>query len=143
MDNDFILHDRIYNDSTNAWNEGTLAAAQYRSLPNSSLSAMYHQCSLCSNNTLVSYQDKNGSIQIANLTESGWISTKVIARAAPNTALALHPFYRAGVEDQINLYYQSALLNVTLAYWIPATLNPVNGRESFLSLCMGFSLIPF
>jgi hypothetical protein len=142
MDNNFLLHDMMYNDSTNVWNEGTLAGAQYHALPSSSLATIYHQCSLCANTTLVSYQDANGAIQIANLTESGWTSMKVVASAQPNTGLALHPFSRTGVENQIDLYYQAATSNVTLACWIPASLNTVNGGQ-FLSPLLGVSLTLF
>jgi hypothetical protein len=84
---------------------------------------MYNQCRLCANTTIMTYQDINGFIQVANLTSSGWKLTQVNLDPVTGTGLALQPFYRAGMEDQINLYHQKSTLNVSLGSWIPAPAN--------------------
>ena len=88
---------------------------------------MYNQCQMCANTTIVAFQDSNGFVQVANLTSSGWILTQVNLDPQMGTGLALQPFYRVGLEDQINLYHQKSYLNMSLASWKPAANN--NGRE--------------
>jgi hypothetical protein len=100
----------------------------YVTHPSSTLSAMYNQCALCSNTVLLAYQDINEIIQVANQTSSGWTLTQLNLGPVTGTGLALHPFFRAGFEDQINLFYQKSSLNTALASWIPAALN--NGGAS-------------
>lgn len=71
----------------------------------------------------MAYQDINGFIQIANQTSSGWSLTQLNLGPVIGTGLALHPFFRLGYEDQINLFYQKSSLNTSLASWMPAGLN--------------------
>src|SRR3954453_10252272 len=92
-------------------------------VPNSGLSAMYNQCRLCSNTTIIAFQDQNGIVQIGNLTSAGWTLTRLELTPHLPTGLALQPFYRSGMEDQINLYYQNADLSMNLACWVPAMAN--------------------
>lgn len=94
---------------------------------NTSLAAMYHRCALCSNTTIMVFQDINGFVQFANLTTSGWELTQLNVDAIANTGLALQPFLRSGVEDRIDLYYQKSSLNLSLAILSNA---PGNGGES-------------
>ena len=88
-------------------------------MPNSSLSAMYHWCRLCANTTIIAFQDKNGFVQIGNHTSRGWTLNQLGQDLEPvmGTGLALQPFYRSGWLDQINLYHQKSLLNLSLASW--------------------------
>ncbi len=127
LDSNNRIHDSIYNSSTDTWNAGTISAQGYSTMPNSSLSAMYNQCQLCANTTIVAFQDSNGFVQVANLTSSGWILTQVNLNPHLGTGLALQPFYLAGLEDQINLYHQKLDLYLSLASWKPAAKN--NGGE--------------
>jgi hypothetical protein len=101
----------------------------YVAHPSSTLSGMYNQCRLCANTTLMAYQDINGFIQVANQTSSGWTLTQLNIGPIMGTGLALHPFFRLGFEDQINLFHQKSSLNTSLASWIPAGLN--NGGLCF------------
>ena len=94
-------------------------------MPNSSLTAMYNQCKLCANTTIIAFQDENGFVQIGNLTSGGWTLTQLGPALAPEmgTGLALQPFYLNGSEDQINLFHQKSDLNLSLASWKPASEN--------------------
>ena len=118
-----IIHDVNYTPSTDNWTSGTLADQGYTAMPNSSLSAMYNQCELCANTTIIAFQDMNGFVQISNLTSDGWTLVQLGPDLDPEigTALALQPFYRSGLEDQINLYYQKSNLNMSLASWQPVS----------------------
>ena len=73
-------------------------------MPNSSLAAMYNQCDLCANTTIIAFQDENGFIQIGNLTSNRWTLGQMGAALDPGmgTGLALQPFYLrgAGGSDQ-------------------------------------------
>lgn len=140
-----LIHDVVYTDTTRTWTSGILPSQGYAAMSNSSLSAMYNQCKLCANTTVIAFQDKNGFVQIGNFTSSGWSLTQLDQSLNPimGTGLALQPFYRAGMEDQINLYHQKSGLNMGLASWKPAlansngpfipnfpySSNPANARE--------------
>lgn len=97
-------------------------------MPNSSLTVMYNQCKLCANTTIIAFQDKNGFIQIGNLTTHGWVLTQLGPDLEPEmgTALALAPFYSKGEMDQLNLYYQKSYLVMNLASW-----KPYKGSKSY------------
>lgn len=123
-------------------------------MPNSSLAAMYNQCPLCANTTIIAFQDKNGSVQVGNLTSSGWTLTQLGPALDPEigTGLALQPFNVPGSEDQINLYHQKSNLSMSLASWIPAGLNNggssvvlppslVNSADGNIQSRAGFSII--
>jgi hypothetical protein len=127
VDANYVIHDIQYNFSMESWSAGTISSQGYTICPNSSLSAMYNQCSLCANTKIVAFQDENGFVQVANLTTGGWTLTQVNLDPLMGTGLALQPFYRLGLEDQINLYHQKADLNMSLASWKPAQVN--NGGE--------------
>ena len=118
-----LIHDISYNSSTGEWNLGTLSYQGYTAMPNSSLAAMYNQCKLCANTTIIAFQDENGFVQIGNLTSGGWTLTQLGPALSPEmgTGLALQPFYRYGLEDQINLFHQQSDLNMSLASWKPAS----------------------
>ncbi|KAE8440490.1 hypothetical protein EG329_007423 [Mollisiaceae sp. DMI_Dod_QoI] len=116
-DTNHVIHDIIYNSSSNQWAEGVISGQKYVTGSNTSFAAMYHQCLLCSNTTVMVYQDTNGFVQFANLTTSGWELTQLSVNPVANTGLALQPFPRTGTEDQINLYYQMSSLNLSLATW--------------------------
>lgn len=127
--------DIIYTDSMGQWSPGTFAAQAYTAMANGSLSAIYNWCDRCANTTLFAFQDGNGSIKIGNFSDSavdngsispGWTVTQLEKGLSPTsgTGLALHPFYRPGMEDSINLYYQkSPLMELSLTDWRPAALN--------------------
>ena len=93
-------------------------------MANSSLTAMYNQCSHCANTTIIAFQDQNGFVQIGNLTSDGWTLTQLGSALDPEmgTGLALQPFYLSGSADQINLYHQTTNLNMSLASWKPALI---------------------
>ena len=118
-----LIHDISYNSSTGEWNPGALSYQGYTALPNSSLAAMYNQCKLCANTTIIAFQDENGFVQIGNLTSGGWTLTQLGPDLSPlkGTGLALQPFYRYGLEDQINLFHQQSDFNMSLASWKPST----------------------
>lgn len=118
LNNSDVIHDVSYTAST-GWTSGRLADRGYTSMPNSSISAMYNQCRLCANTTIIAFQDTNGFFQIGNLTSDGWTLEQLGPDLEPEigTALALQPFYRSGSEDRINLYYQKSNLNMSLAGW--------------------------
>jgi hypothetical protein len=125
-----------------------ISGQKYVTGSNTSFAAMYHQCPLCSNTTVMAYQDINSFVQFANLTTSGWELTQLNVDPVANTGLALQPFLRTSIEDQINLYYQKSSLNLSLATWSPA---PANGggefeqtillqfiaKKSIISYCLG------
>ena len=94
-------------------------------MANSSLTAMYNQCSHCPNTTIIAFQDENGFVQIGNLTSDGWTFTQLGSALDPEigTGLALQPFYLNGSEDQINLYHQTSKLNLSLSSWNPPSKN--------------------
>ncbi|KAL9608036.1 MAG: hypothetical protein Q9167_007104 [Letrouitia subvulpina] len=107
LDVNNYIHDATYTPSTDIWRSGALSDRGYTAIPNSSLTVMYNQCRLCANTTIIAFQDKNGSS----------------LDPAIGTGLALQPFYRGGLEDQINLYYQKSDLSMGLASWKPAIIN--------------------
>jgi hypothetical protein len=115
MDSNSLIHDVYYNFTASAWQSGVISAREYTALSNSSITAMYNQCALCANTILVAYQDSNGFIQIANKTATGWVLTQVDLEVTQGTGLALHPFFKRGRADQINLYHQKSYLNLSLA----------------------------
>ena len=122
-----------YTALTGKWNLGALSDQGYTAMPNSSLTAMYNQCKLCANTTIIAFQDENGFVQIGNSTSGGWTLTQLGPALDPEmgTGLALQPFYRNGLEDQINLFHQKSDLNMSLASWKPAFIN--NGGLSIIS----------
>lgn len=63
-----LIHDISYNSSTGEWSLGALSYQGYTAMPNSSLTAMYHQCKLGANTTIIAFQNENGFVQIGNLT---------------------------------------------------------------------------
>lgn len=134
LDVNNIIHDISYSLSSGKWNMGTLSDERYTTMPNSSLTAMYNQCRLCANTTIIAFQDKNGFVQIGNHTSGGWTLTQLGPALEPQmgTGLALQPFYRNGAADQINLYYQKSNLNMSLASWKAASVN--NGSPSIVPL---------
>lgn len=103
---------------------------------NTSLAAMYHQCELCANTTVMTFQDSNGFVQVANLTSTGWTTKELNLNSIASTGLALQPFYRAGLMDQVNLYYQRSDLNLSLATFTPASMN---GGGELLDIDCSFS----
>lgn len=119
LDVNNLIHDISYTPSAGKWNLGVLSDQGYTAMPDSSLAAMYNQCRLCANTTIIAFQDKNGFVQIGNLTSDGWILTQLGSALDPEigTGLALQPFYRNGSKDQINLYHQKSNLNMSLASW--------------------------
>ncbi|KAL8718190.1 MAG: hypothetical protein Q9225_004652 [Loekoesia sp. 1 TL-2023] len=119
LDDNNTIHDSIYTPSTGRWKSGALSSQGYTTMPNSSLAAMYHECSLCANTTIITFQAENGAVQIGNLTSNGWTRTQLGAALDPamGTGLALQPFKLVGREDQINLYHQKSGLNLSLASW--------------------------
>ena len=119
MDSNNLIHDIIWDGS---WTPGVISAKGYIAAPNSSLSAMYNQCRFCANTTILAYQDANNFIQIANRTKSGWQTTQLLINQIENTGLALQPYYWAGLEDQIDLYYQRKDLRMAMASWKPFSL---------------------
>ena len=104
-------------------------------MANSSLAALYNQCPRCANTTIIAFQDENGFVQIGNLTSDGWSLTQLgpTLSPEPGMGLALQPFYRQGLEDQINLYHQKSTgLNMSLSCWQPASIN--NGGSFIMSM---------
>lgn len=95
---------------------------------------MYDQCSLCSNTLLVAFQDENGFVQIGNFTSNGWTLTQLGASLDPaiGTGLALQPFYRPGLRDQIDLFHQKSNSQMALASWKVGAVN--NGGSFILNL---------
>ncbi|MCJ1426443.1 hypothetical protein MMC29_004346 [Sticta canariensis] len=119
LDVNNLVHDITYTGSTGDWTPGTLSAQGYTTMPNSSLSAIHHWCRLCANNTIIAFQDENGFVQIGNFTSSGWTLNQLGQSLEPviGTGLALqytHP------QNQINLFYQRSVLNLSQASWKPA-----------------------
>ena len=125
LDGNNLIHDITYTPATGKWVPGALSGRGYTTMPNSSLAAMYNQCNLCANTTIIAFQDENGFVQIGNLTSNGWTLRQLGAALDPEmgTGLALQPFYLSGLEDQINLYHQKSDLNISLASWKPASKN--------------------
>ncbi|KAI9697603.1 MAG: hypothetical protein M1836_004553 [Candelina mexicana] len=123
FDVDNHIHDLTYNQSTGTWRPGTLSDYKYNVMPNSSLAALYNQCNLCANTTVIAFQDENGHVQIGNLTTRGWIFTDLSRALDPvmGTGLALQPFYLSNSAFQINLYHQKSDLRLSLACYIPAS----------------------
>ncbi|THV52262.1 hypothetical protein BGAL_0084g00220 [Botrytis galanthina] len=116
-DSDNLLHDIVYNVASDSWSEGTLSSEKYIISENSSVAVMYWQCRLCSNTTIIAFQDANNKMQVGNLTASGWDLTQIMVDVVDNTGLALQPFYRLGEADQINLYYQNPSSVMTISAW--------------------------
>lgn len=61
-DSDNVLHDIIYDTASDSWNEGTLSSENYIISENSSVAVMYWQCRLCTNTTIIAFQDVNNII---------------------------------------------------------------------------------
>lgn len=91
----------------------------FKAMANSSLAVMRDECALCPNTTLIAFQDPNGFVQIANSTSTGWTLTQLGDDTQPEmgTAFALYPSYLSNEPDQVNLFYQKASLNMSLATW--------------------------
>lgn len=118
-----VIHSITYLESNGKWLSDVISDEGYTALPNSSIAVMYDQCSRCSNNTIIAFQDENGAVQIGNQTLEGWTKSQLGTALNPvvGTGLALQPFYRSGQQDQINLYHQKSSLNLSLASWHPAS----------------------
>lgn len=99
-----------------------ISGNNYTTDANTSLAAMYHQCLLCVNTTVMVFQDINDYVQFANLTTAGWTLIQLAVDPVNKTGLALQPFFRSGIEDQINLHYQNLNLNLSLASYVPAAV---------------------
>ena len=125
LDTNDLIHEITYTPSTGSWTSGALSGQGYTAMPNSSLAAMYNQCSRCANTTIIAFQDVNRLVQIGNLTSDGWTLTQLGSALDPEigTGLALQPFYFSGSQDWINLYHQKSNLNLSLASWIPGWKN--------------------
>jgi hypothetical protein len=132
-DSNYLIHDIIYNHSTSTWQPGVISAKGYTILNNGSITAMYNQCRLCANTTIIAFQDSNGFIQTANKTASGWTLSQLDITPVEGTGLALQPFYLANQVDQINLYHQKSTMNLSLASYKDAKNN--NGGLLFGSDC--------
>ena len=115
----------IYSPSAGTWTSAALPSQGYTAMANSSLTAMYNQCSRCANTTIIAFQDENGFVQVGNLTSGGWTLTQLGSALDPEmgTGLALQPFYLNGSMDQINLYHQTSNLNLSLSSWNPPSKN--------------------
>ncbi len=131
LDVNNLIHDIGYSPSTGKWNMGVLSDEGYTAMPNSGLTAMYNQCKMCANTTIIAFQDMNGFIQIGSHTSGGWTLTQLGPALDPEmgTGLALQSFYRNDTADQINVYYPKSNLNVSLASW-----KPVSGNNGSLSI---------
>lgn len=79
------------------------------------MTAMMNQCALCSNTTLIAFQDQNWNMQVANLTSNGWSLTQLSLDPIKRTGFALQHFYINNSEDQINLYHQKSNNDIALA----------------------------
>lgn len=93
-------------------------------MPNSSLTAMYNQCRLCTNIKIIAFQDENGFVQVGNFTSAGWTLSPLYSTLEPSmgTGLALLPFYVNDLEHEVHLCYQKSNLSVSVAWWRPAVL---------------------
>lgn len=133
LDSNNLIHDVSYTPTGN-WSPGAISGQGYTAMSNSSLAAMYNQCSHCANTTILAFQDENGDVQIGNLTSDGWTLTQLGSALDPKigTGLALQPFYLSTLENQINLFHQKSNLNLSFASWKPDLNN--NGGLSMLPL---------
>lgn len=122
------IHDSIYKSSTGQWAPGILSNQNYTAMPNSSLTAVYYQCTLCANAIIISYQDEKGFVQIANFTSAGWTLTQLGPDLDPlsGTGLALLQYRDPSLQDDINLFHQKSNLNMSVAWWRP------NGKISLI-----------
>ncbi|ESZ92402.1 hypothetical protein SBOR_7210 [Sclerotinia borealis F-4128] len=136
-DSDNLLHDIIYNVTSDSWDEGTLSSENFIISENSRVSVMYWQCLLCSNTTIIAFQDLNNQVQVGNLTNSGWTLTQMNVGAIDNTGLALQPFYRLNEAHQINLYYQQTNSNMAISAWEYTTSNWSINAATYYSLTFG------
>ncbi|ATZ53304.1 hypothetical protein BCIN_09g01760 [Botrytis cinerea B05.10] len=116
-DSENLLHDIIYDVASDSWKEGTLSSEKYIISEDSRVAVMYWQCALCTNTTIIAFQDANNKMQVGNLTTSGWVLTQIRVDVVENTGLALQPFYRPDAADQINLYYQNPSSVMTISAW--------------------------
>ena len=78
---------------------------------------MYNQCALCSNTSLVVFQDQNNTVQVGNLTATGWTLAPLHIDPAEKTGLALAPFYIEGQPDQVELWHQKQNGSLAKASW--------------------------
>ncbi|APA11683.1 predicted protein [Sclerotinia sclerotiorum 1980 UF-70] len=136
-DSDNLLHDIIYDVASDSWNEGTLSSENYIISENSNVAVMYWQCLLCTNTTIISFQDVNNKIQVGNLTNTGWVLTQINVDVVDNTGLALQPFYRLNQAHQINLYYQQPNSNMAISAWEYTTQNWLLNAATYYSLTFG------
>lgn len=110
----------IYNSETNRWIEGDLSRQNLIASSDAGLSAVYWQCAICTNTTIIAYQDVNSFVQIGNRTTTDWVFTQLNLNPIQNTGLALQIAFTQGISAQINFYYQKSNLNLTQAWWLPA-----------------------
>lgn len=130
------IHDIVFTQvpgNEGQWASEFLSDQGYIAMSNSSLTAMYNQCTLCANTTIIAFQNTNGYVQFGNRTTYGWNLTQLSVALDPQigTGLALQPFYRQGTADQINMYYQKSYDNMSLASWKPAMPSESNEGEFF------------
>ncbi|MCJ1467254.1 hypothetical protein MMC07_005878 [Pseudocyphellaria aurata] len=119
LDVNNIINDISCTGSTGYCTSGTLSAQRYITMSNSSLSAMFHWCSLCANATIITFQDESGFVQIGNFTSGNWTLRKLDQSLEPEmgTGLALAWFPSDALTETINLYYQRSNLSMALATW--------------------------
>ncbi|KAL8351102.1 hypothetical protein RB601_000772 [Gaeumannomyces tritici] len=86
----------LYSSNFNAdeWLSGMFSSKiQAKSAPGSKLSAVRQMCNNCSNSLLVTWQDDDGKVRLANFTADAWQEMPPIAEsAAPGTGLGLTAF---------------------------------------------------
>lgn len=117
-DSNNLIHNVVYNSTSNHWVEGDFSNQKFISSPDSSLSVTYNQCASCENSTIIAYQDINGFVQIGVQTSARWRVKHFNLHSIVNTGLAL----KTNQDSESSavgafLVYQRSDLNISAVWW--------------------------
>lgn len=112
-----LIHNVVYNSTTDTWVEGDISNQNFITSPDASLSVTYCRYATRENFTVIAYQDVNGFIRIGDQTPVGWILAQAKLNPINNTGLALQFEGYYNQKGSISLYYQMSNLSLSSAWW--------------------------
>jgi len=93
------------------WSDGNLNSQNIVASDTSALSSVWHahdSCVGCSNTLLVVYQDSSATVNLGNLTSSGWIWSALNTNAVVGSGMSLDMMWSNNSLTSLRLYYQTS-----------------------------------
>lgn len=118
-DSNNLIHNGVYDSTTNIWAEGDLSRSNFITSPDAGLSVTYNDYfgpEDPQSSALIAYQDSDDYIQIVNQTSTSRTSTRFSLNPIKNTGLAL--FYPTYLKyGHLKLFYQMSNSSLRQAQW--------------------------